>query len=321
MGARNVIASQYLNCGYLPFTRMRSVCLSSASAPANGVLAEIEERQIAVRRRQILAQRLVGGDDRLAVLLQPDDVVGHRRERRRLDARSGKAPDRIHVVVGDQLARAGLLEIGDLVLVGDVLALHVVIEIFALRVPGERRMRREFDARLQLDDELRFRDVLARSIARQLLAVLVEVERMRDLLGGASDELVGALQVVIAVQRLVDLIRERGLVVGIGARRIEVLRGSRQDRHEQAYSSSPSRADADCSTLRCSPISAKAAATHRPGKRNAAIRARAARVAFPTRFIGILQSTRPARATTCARSCRRPETPDTGRNRPFRPRL
>ena len=127
------------------------------------VLPEIEERQIAVGRRQALAQRLVGGDDPLAVLLEADDVVGHRRERRRLDARRGKAPDRVHVVVGDELARARLLEVGDLVLVGDVLALHVVIQVFALRVLGERRVRRELDARLQLDDELRFRDVLARA--------------------------------------------------------------------------------------------------------------------------------------------------------------
>ncbi len=38
MGAKNVIASQYLNCGYLPITRMRSVWLSSAAAPSNGSL-------------------------------------------------------------------------------------------------------------------------------------------------------------------------------------------------------------------------------------------------------------------------------------------
>ena len=201
--------------------------------PGEGILAEIEEGQVAVGRRQARAQRLVGGDDRVAVLLQPDDVVGHRRERRRLDARRGEAPDRVHVIVRGQLARAGFLEVRDLVLVGDVLALHVVIEIFAPRVPGERRMRREFDPRPELDDELRFRDLVARRVARQFLAVLVEIEGMRDLLGGASDELVGALQVVIAVQRLVHLVRERGLVVRVRAGRIEILRGSLQQRHEQ----------------------------------------------------------------------------------------
>ena len=87
-------------------TRMRSVCGSSASAPASGYSPEVEERQVAIGRRQALAQLLVGGDDLLAVFLQADDVVGHRRERRRLDARRREAPDRVHVVVGDQLARA-----------------------------------------------------------------------------------------------------------------------------------------------------------------------------------------------------------------------
>ena len=64
------------------------------------------------------------------------------------------------------------------------------------------------------------------------LPCLVEVDGMRDLLGGAPDELVGTLQVVIAVQRLVDLVRERRLVVGVGARRVEIFRRPRQDRHE-----------------------------------------------------------------------------------------
>ena len=277
MGAKNVIASQYLNCGYLPFTRMRSVCLSSASAPANGYWRKSRNGRSRSVGARPLRSALSAATIALAVLLQPDDVVGHRRERRRLDARRGETPDRVHVVVRGQLARAGFLEVGDLVLVGDVLALHVVIDVFALRVLGERRMRRELDARPELDDELRFRDVLARRIARQLLAVLVEVERMRDLLGGAPDELVGTLQVVIAVQRLVHLVRERGLVVGVGARRIEVFRGSRQDRHDRSCSSSPSRADADCSRLRCSP-SGRGRPPRPPGQPSAISIRRAPRV-------------------------------------------
>src|SRR6185436_10859557 len=109
---------------------------------------------------------------------------------------------------------------------GDVLALHVVVDVLAALVPGECGVRRELDARPDLDDELGLGDILARRVALQHLACLVEIDRVRDLLGSAADELVRALQVVIAVQRLVDLVRERRLVVRIGTGRIEVFRGA-----------------------------------------------------------------------------------------------
>ena len=195
--------------------------------------AEIEERQVAVGRRQALAHRLVDLDHLLAVLLQPDDVIGHRRERRRLDPRCGQPADRVDVVVGGQLAGAGLLEVGDLVLVGDVLALQRVIDVVAAGIARERGMRRVPDARLDPDVEHGLRDLVARRVVRQRVPRLVEVVRPGDFLGGAADELVGPLQVVVAVERLVHLVGERRLVVGIGAGRVEVLRRALAEGHEQ----------------------------------------------------------------------------------------
>ena len=188
-----------------------------------GVVAEVQKRQVTVGRRKAAAQCLVGLDHPLAMLLQADDVVGHGRKRRRLDARRREAPDRIHIVVRGQFARAGFLEVADLVFVGHVLALERVVAVLPLRVFGQRRMRRKQDARPDLDVEHGLGDLVAGGVVGQFQALFVQVTRTCDVLRGAPDQLVRAFQVVVAVGRLVNLVGVGRFVVGVRTRRVEVL--------------------------------------------------------------------------------------------------
>ncbi len=99
-------------------------------------LPEVEEGQVAAGRIEPGAQLLVELGHLVAVLLQPDHVVGEGRERRRLDARGGQALERVHVVVRGQLARARVLEVEGGALVGRLLARQRVVQVVAAGVPA-----------------------------------------------------------------------------------------------------------------------------------------------------------------------------------------
>ncbi len=151
-------------------------------------------------------------------------MLGHRRERRRLDARRRQPPDRVDVVVRRQLARSPVLEVEWRALVAEVVGCQRVIAVVARVVLRERRVRRIQDALLELDVVDRLGDVLTRRIGRQFSSLLVVVARSGDRLGCARRHLVRPLQVVEAVQRLVDRVGVRRLVERIRGRRVEVLR-------------------------------------------------------------------------------------------------
>ncbi len=197
------------------------------------VLAKVQERQVAPGRRQVAAQLPVDFGDALAVLLQPDDVLAHQRVRGALDARGRQPPDRIHVVVRGQFARAGVHEVGDREFACGIGARQGVVARPARRVAGKCRMRREQDARFQLDVVHAFCDRRPRRVGRQLAAGGVEVARLRDRHRRARRQLVWPLQVVEAEQRLVDVEGERRLVVRIRRRRVEVTRRALLETGEQ----------------------------------------------------------------------------------------
>ena len=191
--------------------------------PGERERAKVQERQVAVGQRPAGAQRLVGLGDRLAVGLQALDLLGHRRERRRLDARGGQPSDRIHVVVRGQFAAALLRKVEGRALVLQVSRGQRVVAQLARLVACERRMRREADAALDADVVDRFGHLLARRIGRQLTPGLVVEPRLRHRLGGARHHHVRSLQVVKAVQRFVHRVRVRGLVDRVRGGRVQVL--------------------------------------------------------------------------------------------------
>ena len=95
-------------------------------------LAEVEEGLVADVARQPGQELLVLGLDQLAVGLEAEHVLGEDRVHRRLDAGGGVALDRVDEVVGDQLARALLLEVPGRALVAELGPGQVVIEVLAL---------------------------------------------------------------------------------------------------------------------------------------------------------------------------------------------
>ena len=195
-------------------------------------LAEIEERQVGVGRIETLAKLRILLPDQLAVVLQPDDVPGEHAEDGGRDARRRVALQCIDVVVRDELARA-LPEFHRRGAMAELARLHRMVEVVAAVVLGEARVRLEQDARLDLDVVDGLRDLVARSVVGQILAVAVDVARLGDVLGGLAYQLVRALQVLIAVGRLVDLVGERRVVVPVRGRRVEVARRLLPHRGEQ----------------------------------------------------------------------------------------
>ena len=84
-------------------------------------LAEVEEGLVAdVARAARRSSFCVLGLDQLAVRLQAEHVLGEDRVHRRLDARRRMALERVDEVVGDQLARALLLEVPGRALVAEL---------------------------------------------------------------------------------------------------------------------------------------------------------------------------------------------------------
>ncbi|CPL07868.1 Uncharacterised protein [Bordetella pertussis] len=133
------------------------------------------------------------------------------------------AAQRVDVVVGDQLAAAGGGKIGNVELVGQLVLGQREILVAAVGAPGKGRMGLEPDAGPQPDVVDAFGDLRARRIGRQLAALRIEVARRIDGGRGARHQLVRALQVMVAVQRFVDVVGVRRLVGRVGAGRIQVF--------------------------------------------------------------------------------------------------
>ena len=188
-----------------------------------GVFAEVQPRQVARGRDQALAQLGVGGADAVAVLLETDDVVGHVRVDGRYHTGGGQAADAVDVVVGGQFARTGARKVRDGVLALQVRGGQVPVQVPAGFVHRERGVRLEPDAGLDRDVVDALHHLLPRHVVRQALALRVQVDRIDHLDGRPRRELVGPLQVVVAVQRLVDLVGVGGLVDRIGTGRVQVL--------------------------------------------------------------------------------------------------
>ena len=132
-----------------------------------------------------------------------------------------------------QLARAAVLEIEGRALVAEILRGQRVIAGVARVVLRKGRVRREQDALLQSDVVDRLGDLGAGRIGRKFAARLVVVARRGDRLGRAWRHFVRPLQVMEAVQRLVDRVGVRGLIERIRGGRIEVLGRTLRERGEE----------------------------------------------------------------------------------------
>ena len=172
----------------------------------------------------LLREALVLGLERVRELLQPDDVLAHVTEDRRVHPRVRQPLDLVDVVLGGELARAGLREVGERELALDLVFGETEIERLPAGVDGERGVRLVADPRPDADLVLAERHRRRRRVRRQLASRGVEQSSPRHFERRLGDQLVGPLQVVVLERRLVDLLDEAPLVGGVRAPRIERLR-------------------------------------------------------------------------------------------------
>ena len=124
---------------------------------------------------------LVLGLERVRELLQPDDVLAHVAEDRRVHARVREPLDLVDVVVGDELARAGLREVGERELALDLVLGKIEVQRLPAGVDGERGMRLVADAGPDADLVVAVGDRRRRRVRRQLASRCVEQPRLRHL--------------------------------------------------------------------------------------------------------------------------------------------
>ena len=120
----------------------------------------------------------------------------------------------------------GLKEYGELVKLEDakLRGREVVVEVLALRILREGRVRRKANARLDGHVVHALGNGVGARIVRQARAGLVEVVRLHDGGGRLGNQLVRALQVVVAVERLIRRHGVRRLGVQVRRGRVEVTR-------------------------------------------------------------------------------------------------
>ena len=189
-----------------------------------GPLAEVQERLVTGGGRKACPKLLVFSTDELAVVRQAHHVFGKHAKHRRGGARGGVALEGVDVILGHQLARAGALELPGRSTLAQLTGLHVVVEVFALRILGKSWVRLVQDAGLDLELVDALGNLIGGRIKRQWPPGVVHIPRRDHGLRGLGHQGVGPLEVVVAVERLVDLVGERGLVAAVGRDRIQVTR-------------------------------------------------------------------------------------------------
>ena len=157
-------------------------------------------------------------------------MLGEGREDRRSDPRAGQASDRVDVILRRQGARSCVLEIGDRELVGKRLPGNREVDMAPLCIPCKGRMRGKEDIRSNLDVVHAFGDGRRGRVGWQRIAARIDELRRRHLQRSARHELVRTLQIVIPIERLVDVVGVWRLVRRIGSRRIEVFRRALRER-------------------------------------------------------------------------------------------
>ena len=153
--------------------------------------------------------------------LKPHDVVAHGSEDGAYDAGTRDAADAVDVVVRGEFARAALGEVVGIPLRFRLFVRKVVVEEVSVLVLREGRVRRKADALLNRNVVDGNGDRFGRGVGGEFPAVRVKVARFHHAHGRAGLECVGALQVVVLIERFVDAVGVGRFVRRIGALRIE----------------------------------------------------------------------------------------------------
>ena len=171
----------------------------------------------------LFTQSLFGLLQAFAILGKAHDMRGHYAVDGRNDARAGQATERIDVIIGNQLAGAGMLEISNAELALQRLGRNRPIQRLAGGIAGKGRMRLEHNARLDGHVVHTVGHLLTGRIVGQALILRIEIGWRIYGCGGPGHQLVGPGQIMVAIQRLVNGIGKRRFVARIGTGRIQIF--------------------------------------------------------------------------------------------------
>ncbi len=168
-------------------------------------------------------QGLVGLFQGIRIFLEPDDVIGHQAEDRRMQTRMREPFDLVFEILRFELARAVFSEVGEHIARGDFGFGQRVIAVGAGGVARERGVRLIHDAVFDAD----FVDGVSHRARRrgsgQAVPVRVEEIRLRHGCGDARNQRIGTLEVVILQRRLVNLRGKNDFIRAVRLHRIKVL--------------------------------------------------------------------------------------------------
>ena len=207
-------------------------CGGAGQRPA----AEVQKGLVADVFGQPGQQLVIFTLDQRRIVLEANHVLGEHRIHRRLDAGGGMPLDRVDEIVGHHLTRALVLEVPGRAAIAQHGAGQRrigVVAVLALRIDRKRRVRLVAHAGLDRHVVDALGDRIGRGVVGQDLAVLVQVARLDDSGGGLGHQLVRALQVVVAVGRVVHLHGVGRLGVAVGRGRVQVARRAFVERVEQ----------------------------------------------------------------------------------------
>ena len=198
--------------------RVRVERLGTGQRPAT----EVQKGLVLAGGRHTGAQLLVFGADELAVVGQAHHVFREDAEHRRCGTGGGVTFEGVDKIVGCELARAGLTKRPRAALVGDLVGRQPVVEVLALRIPGKGRVRRKQHATLDGNVVDALHNLTGRGRIGQNLPLAAQITRLHH--GGRrlGHQRVGTLEVVVAVERFVDLIGVRRLVAAVRRGRVQI---------------------------------------------------------------------------------------------------
>ena len=140
-----------------------------------------------------------------------------------MQMRVHEALDLVDVVIGRQLTRTGVSEVGERGIARDVCGFEIMIVVAAVSTPREGRVWLIENAVLQADGVDRFRNRCGGRVVGQRFTIATEVTWLGQRGGGERHELVRTFQKVVLQHRLVDLTGELCFVFAIGRDRVQMF--------------------------------------------------------------------------------------------------
>ncbi len=143
-------------------------------------------------------------------------MLGHHTQHRRRQTRAGQTLEGVNVIVSRQLARAGMGEVSNAEGIVQIRRPHGVITKLTLLIQGKSRMWLKANALLDRNVITADGYLFPRHIGRQAIALLIQIHRVYQFGRRLGNQTIRPVQIVVAVQWLVNRVGKWRLVTGVG---------------------------------------------------------------------------------------------------------